>query len=124
MASSVQTVEKTKTDLTPEALERAEAHPLAVPFLFLGRKSVQDKFIYVALCGLIITVILGFIYPLHYPTPYDVVPASWAWIGFLSYSFLVLCAKPLFKALARPESYYGEDPDMNLDHIEEEAHHD
>lgn len=114
----------TKTDLSPDELERAEAHPLAVPFLFLGRKHVQDKFIYLALFGLIVTVILGFIYPLHHPTPYDVVPASWGWIGFLSYSFLVLCAKPLFKLLARPETYYGEDPNMDLDHIEGEARHD
>jgi len=127
MARPDQTAEddmKTKSDLTPEELERAEAHPLAVPFLFLGRKHVQDKFIYVALLGLIITVILGFIFPLHHPTPYDVIPASWGWIGFLSYSFLVLCAKPLFKLLARPETYYGEDPNMDLDHIEEEASHD
>jgi len=113
-----------KTELSPKELERAEAHPLAVPFLFLGSKRFQDKFIYIALLGLIVTIILGFIYPLHHPAPYDVVPASWAWIGFLSYSFLVLCAKPLFKILARPETYYGEDPNMNLDHIKEVTSHD
>lgn len=115
---------KTKESLTAEELERAQAHPLAVPFLFLGRKHVQDSFIYLALFGLVVTVILGFIFPLHHPTPYDIIPASWAWIGFLSYSFLVLCAKPLFKLLARPETYYGEDPNMDLDHIPEEVHHD
>ncbi len=115
---------KTMEDLTLEERERAEAHPLAVPFLFLGRKSFQDKFIYIALIGLLITIGLGFIYPLHHPAPYDVMPASWGWIGFLSYSFLVLCAKPLFKLLARPESYYGEDPNMDLDHIPEEQPHD
>lgn len=121
MASSENTP---KTDYTPEERERAEAHPLAVPFLFLGRKRVKNGFIYVALLGVIVTTILGFKYPLHHPTPYDVIPASWAWIGFLSYTFLVLCAKPLFKLLARPETYYGEDPNMDLDHIEEGGHHD
>jgi len=111
-------------ELSAEAKEQAEAHPLAVPFLFLGRKSVQDNFIWVAVIGLIVTVILGFMHPLHHPAPFDVIPGSWAWIGFLSYTFLVLCAKPLFKLLARPETYYGEDPEMDLDHIIEEAHHD
>ena len=114
----------TKTDYTPEERERAEAHPLAVPFLFLGRKRTKDNFIYVALLVVIVTTILGFIYPLHHPAPFDVVPASWALIGFLSYTFLVLCAKPLFKLLARPETYYGEDPNMDLDHIEEGQDHD
>jgi len=116
--------EKIKTELTPQELERAEAHPFAVPFLFLGRKHVQDRFIYIAVLGLLITVILGFVFPLHHPAPYDRLPASWGWIGFLSYTFLVLCAKPLFKLLARPETYYREDPNMDLDHIEEEVHHD
>ena len=115
---------KAKTDYTPEERERAEAHPLAVPFLFLGRKRVKDNFIYLALIGVIVTTILGFFYPLHHPAPYDIVPASWALIGFLSYTFLVLCAKPLFKLLARPETYYGEDPNMDLDHIEEASNHD
>lgn len=112
------------TEYSAQERERAEAHPLAVPFLFLGRKGVKDNFIYVALLGVIVTTILGFKYPLDHPTPFDVVPASWAWIGFLSYTFLVLCAKPLFKLLARPETYYGEDPNMDLDHIEEGGHHD
>ena len=116
---------KSKADYTPEERERAEAHPLAVPFLFLGRKRVKDNFIYVALVGLIITILLGFKYPLDHPVPlYDWVPGSWAVIGFCSYAILVVCAKPLFKLLARPETYYGEDPNMDLDHIEEVVDHD
>ena len=92
--------EISEKELSKQALEQAQAHPLAVPFLFLGRKSVQDNFIWLALVGLIITVVLGFIYPLKHPAPFEKIPASWGWIGFLSYTFLVLCAKPLFNSVS------------------------
>ena len=92
------------------AKERAEAHPLAVPFLWLGKKSVQDNFIYVPLAGLIITIALGLVYPLKHKSPWDFF-GSWAVIGFCAYSIVVLSANPLFKLLARKEDYYGEGND-------------
>ena len=91
--------------------ERAEAHPLAVPFLWLGNHNVQKKFIYVPIVGTILFSILGYFYPLHHPAPWDIVPMSYAIFGFLAYSFVVVCAWPLFKLLARDEDYYGEGGD-------------
>lgn len=95
-----------------DLLERSEAHPLAVPFLWLGKKSVQDNFIWVSLAGLIITVALGLVYmpQVKHPAPWDFF-GSWAVIGFVAYTFVVLSAEPLFKLLSRPENYYNEDVD-------------
>jgi len=90
-----------------ELKERSEAHPFSVPFLWLGRKSIQDNFIYIPLAGLIITIALGLVFPMHHKAPWDFF-ASWAIIGFVAYSFVVLSAEPLFKLLSRPEDYYGE----------------
>lgn len=102
-----------KPTLSPlEIVERAEAHPAAVPFLWLGSKKTQRNFIYIPLVGMIIFSILGFLFPPKYPTLwkygflYDA-------IGFFSYSFVVLAAHPLFKILSRPENYYGEDGEDN-----------
>ncbi len=89
-----------------EIKERSESHPLSVPFLWLGRKSVQDNFIYIPLAGLIITIALGLVFPPKHAAPWDFF-ASWAVIGFVAYSFVVLSAEPLFKFLSRPEDYYG-----------------
>ena len=91
--------------------ERAEAHPLAVPFLWLGNQKVIKNFYLVPLIGTIVFSILGFIYPLHHPAPWDIVPFSYAIVGFVAYSFVVLASWPLFKLLARPENYYGEGDD-------------
>jgi len=94
-------------DLTAaEIKERSESHPLSVPFLWLGRKSVQDNFIFIPLAGLIITIALGLVFPPKHAAPWDFF-ASWALIGFCAYSFVVLSAEPLFKLLSRPEDYYG-----------------
>lgn len=92
------------------AKERAESHPLSVPFLWLGKKSVQDNFIFVPLAGLIITVALGLVFPPEHKAPWDFF-GSWAVIGFCAYSVVVLSAEPLFKLLARKEDYYGEGND-------------
>lgn len=91
--------------------ERAEAHPLAVPFLWLGKHKVQNNFIFVPLIGTIVFSILGYFYPLHHPAPWDKVPMSYAIFGFLAYSFVVICSWPLFKLLGRDENYYGEGDD-------------
>ena len=90
--------------------ERTEAHPLAVPFLWLGNEKVIKNFIFVPLIGLIVFSLLGLKYPLHHPAKWDFW-ASYAVIGFVAYSFVVLAAWPLFKLLARPEDYYGEGDD-------------
>ena len=90
--------------------ERTEAHPLAVPFLWLGSEKVIKNFIFVPLLGLILFSVLGMFYPLHHPAPWDFF-MSYTLIGFVAYSFVVLCAWPLFKLLARDENYYGEGGD-------------
>ena len=93
-----------------EIKERAEAHPMAVPFLWLGSAKVQRNFIFVPFFGMILFSVLGYIYPPHHPAPWDF-GFSYTVIGFVSYSFVVLAAWPLFKLLSRPENYYGEDGD-------------
>jgi len=120
-----------KTDMknTPETLtkkqleERQNAHPFAVPFLWLGRQKVIDNFIWLPVIGMVAMIALGVVYPQKHPAPWDVIPGSWAIIGFVAYSFIVLCAKPLTALLARDESYYGEgglpDPEVSTEHIGE-----
>ena len=119
---------------TPETLsakeleERQNAHPFAVPFLWLGNQKVIDNFIWLPVIGMIAMIALGMVYPQAKPAPWDVIPGSWALIGFVAYSFIVLCAKPLFALLARPEDYYGEgglpDPDYSTEPTHEGDHHD
>ncbi|PHR94343.1 MAG: hypothetical protein COA69_01745 [Robiginitomaculum sp.] len=93
-----------------ELKERAEAHPLAVPFLWLGHEKTIKNFIFVPMIGLVLFSILGFFFPLHHPADWDFF-ASYTLIGFAAYSFVVLSAWPLFKLLSRDEDYYGEDHD-------------
>ena len=103
-----------------EAPQYGDIHPFAVPFLFLGRKSVIENFMWLPLIGMIIMIILGVVYPPHHPAPWDVVPGSWAIIGFVAYTIIVLSARPLFSLLARGEDYYGEgglpDPEYSTEH--------
>ncbi len=88
--------------------ERTEAHPMAVPFLWLGSAKTNRNFIFVPFIGMVIFSILGFFYPPKHPAPWDF-GFSYAVIGFVAYSFVVLAAHPLFKLLSRPENYYGEE---------------
>ncbi|MEP3891178.1 MAG: hypothetical protein ABJN69_12020 [Hellea sp.] len=120
--------ENQRDTLTEKELEeRQNAHPFAVPFLWLGNQKVIDNFIWLPVIGMIVTSFLGIVYYQKHPAPWDVVPGSWAIIGFVSYSFIVLCAKPLTALLARPEDYYGEgglpDPDVSTEHTIGD-HHD
>ena len=84
-------------------------HPVSRRFLFLGDHKFIDNFIWLPVVGLAITIMAGLIYPFKegHAAPWDFF-ASWAIIGFVAYSFVVLSAGPLFKLLARDESYYGE----------------
>lgn len=101
-------------------------HPAAKPFLFLGKESVKRGFIWLPLIGMIITVIIGIFHPLKHPAPWEVFPGSWAVFGFIAYSLIVFAAKPLFKLLARDESFYGEgglpDPHYSTEHTDEGEH--
>lgn len=90
-----------------EIKARAEAHPMAVPFLWLADPKVVKNFIWVPFIGLIIFSILGAIFPMYKKAPWDFF-ASYTLIGFVAYSFVVLASRPLFKVLSRPEDYYGE----------------
>ncbi len=99
-----------QTKLTKAQIkERAESHPAAVPFLWLDDPNFRKNFYLLPLIGTIVFSILGFVYPLKHPAPWDVVPFSYAIFGFVAYSFVVLASWPLFKLLGRPEDYYGED---------------
>ncbi len=105
-----------------EAPDYSDIHPFAVPFLFLGRKSVIENFIWLPLIGMFIMIILGVVYPPYHPAPWDVIPGSWAIIGYVAYTIIVLSARPLFSLLARSEDYYGEgglpDPEYSTEHAE------
>ncbi len=97
-----------------------DIHPAAKPFLFLGTARVKHNFMWVVLAGMIICVVLGLFFPQKHPLPIEkYIPGSWAVFGFLAYSFIVLCAPIIFKALARDEDYYGEgglpDPDYSTE---------
>lgn len=85
----------------------SKIHPFAVPFLWLGNPKFERNFIWFPVVGLLITIGLGFVYHHKHPAPWDFF-GSWAVIGFLAYSFVVLSAEPLFKLLARPEDYYDD----------------
>ena len=98
-----------------------DIHPFSRRFLFLGEKKTKENFIWIPVAGLVLTICIGFFYP-HDPkhaAPWDIWNLgfswksfpSWAIIGFLAYSFVVLSAEPLFKLLSRDESYYGEGND-------------
>ncbi|MDG1142520.1 MAG: hypothetical protein P8H55_03845 [Hellea sp.] len=113
-----------KSNQLGKAIDKQEdIHPFAIPFLWLGKKKVIDNFIWFPFSGLIFMILIGFLYPQKHPAPWDVVPGSWALIGFVSYSLIVLCAKPLTFLLARPESYYGEggllDPEFSVENVED-----
>jgi len=64
-------VAEKKTDMknTPETLtkkqleERQNAHPFAVPFLWLGHQKVIDNFIWLPVLGMIAMIALGVVYP-------------------------------------------------------------
>ena len=76
-----------------ELEERTNAHPMAVPFLFLVRKSTIKNFMWLPIAGMIICTALGLIYPPHHTAPWDFF-GSWTVIGFAAYSFVVLSAGP------------------------------
>jgi len=102
---------KTPATETHEASD-AYIHPFAKKFLFLGDQKVIDSFIWLPVIGLAVTIPLGILYsfdPKHM-APWDFF-ASWAIIGFVAYTFVVLSARPLFKLLARKENYYGDGSD-------------
>ncbi|RKQ70893.1 hypothetical protein DES40_0196 [Litorimonas taeanensis] len=109
-----------------DAHKAEDIHPAAKPFLFLGEEKVKRGFIVLPFVGMIITIILGMIYPLKHPAPWEVFPGSWAVFGFIAYSLIVFAAKPLFKLLARDETYYGEgglpDPFYSTEHTHEGEH--
>ena len=111
-----------ETPHNEDALQYGDIHPFAVPFLFLGCKSVIENFMWLPVIGMIIMIILGVVYPPHHPAPWDVIPGSWAIIGFVAYTIIVLSARPLFALLARDEDYYGEgglpDPEYSTEHAE------
>lgn len=97
----------------PTSTDTDDIHPLARKFLWLADDNVAKSFIFLPVLGLVITVMGQFIYPIEdkYQAPWDVIHASWAIIGFISYCTVVLCAEPLFRLLSRDEDYYGEGSD-------------
>lgn len=102
-------------------------HPFARHFLWLADEKVKKSFFWLPVVGLAITIPLALYYefdPKH-KAPWDFF-GSWAIIGFLAYSFVVLSARPLFAFLARKENYYGEDvvPEDIVEPVVEVHHHD
>jgi len=115
---------KAPETLTEEQMEeRTNAHPMAVPFLWLGRETTIKNFMWFPIAGMVICIALGLIYPPHHKAPWDKFFGSWAAIGFVAYSFVVLSAGPLFKLLARDEDYYGEGGLPDPEYSTEASHH-
>jgi len=116
-------IKKSSQQVKPFDKER-DIHPFAIPFLWLGNKKVINNFICIPFSGLILMILIGLLYPQKHPAPWDVIPGSWALIGFFSYCLIVLCAKPLTSLLAQPEDYYGEggllDPEFSVENMVDE----
>jgi len=102
-------------------------HPLSRKFLWLADPKIVNGFIWLPIIGLAVTIPLAFLYPFEegHKAPWDFF-ASWAIIGFVAYSFVVLSAEPLFRLLARKENYYGEEvePEIIVAPVVEGDHHD
>ena len=102
-------------------------HPLSRKFLWLGDQKVIENFIWLPVIGLAVTIPLALVYPFDdaHKAPWDFF-ASWAVIGFVAYSFVVLSAEPLFRLLSRKENYYGEEvePEVIVAPKVEVHHHD
>lgn len=94
--------------LTNPTQKNMEFHPLAQSFLWLADKKIQNGFILIPLLGMLICIFAGLFFPPEHKAPWDFF-GSWALIGFIAYSFVVLSASPLFLLLARSEDYYGDD---------------
>ena len=88
-------------------------HPLSRRFAFLAKPSTRRNFIWLPALVLAASSLAGFwamSYMREHPdhiAPWDFF-ASWSLWGFLSYSFVVLMARPLFALLAKPEGFYGD----------------
>lgn len=112
-----------------EADAADEIHPFARKFMFVFDPKVKDRFIWVSVIGLVITIALSFVFPNKHPGPWEpglVSVISYGVIGFGAYSIVVLSAAPLFKLLSRDEDYYaeGEDHDLPEDQwYENRKHH-
>ncbi len=102
-------------------------HPFARKFMFLADEKVINGFYLIPVVGLAITIPLALYYPFpeNHAAPWDFFP-SWAIIGFVAYTLVVLSAKPLFTFLARKENYYGEEvvPEDIVEPVVEVHHHD
>lgn len=85
-------------------------HPVSKKFLWLASPKVVSGFIWLPVIGLVICFMAQFIYPFKkgHMAPWEIIPGSWAIIGFIAYTFVVLSADPIFKLLSRKEDYYGE----------------
>ncbi|WP_017930119.1 hypothetical protein [Robiginitomaculum antarcticum] len=100
---------------TPENLD--DIHPVSKKFLWLANPKVKRNFIWFTVACLILTVIIGYFFPAKHPAPWEgglLYAISFGVIGFVAYSIVVFSAWPLFRALSRPEDYYGEDDDDTL----------
>ena len=98
----------------PLSPEDDKIHPIARKFLWLADERVVRGFIWLPVVGLAITYMAGFLFPFEegHKAPWDIDwLGSWALIGFVAYSTVVLSAEPLFKLLSRNEDYYGEGDD-------------
>ena len=114
-------LENAMADEAASAVETAKMsegiHPLSAKLLWLADPKVKDRFIWVSVIGLIITVLLSFVFPNKHPGPWEpglLSVISYGVIGFGAYTIVVLSAAPLFKLLSRDEDYYGEGEDHDL----------
>lgn len=95
-------------DVTPN---QGEIHPLSRKLLWLADPKVKNRFVWVSVIGLIITVLLSFVFPNKHPGPWEpglLSVISYGVIGAGAYTIVVLSAAPLFNWLSRDENYYGE----------------
>jgi hypothetical protein len=111
-------------EVTSNAVDNSDIHPVSRTFLFLGEEKVKRNFIWLPLIGMLICIVLGVFHPQKHPLPGEqYIPGSWAIYGFIAYSLIVLSANTLFRWLGRDEDYYGEgglpDPEISTEH-----HHD
>lgn len=87
--------------------DRDAIHPLSRRFLFIETQGFKT-FVFIALAiATLGLAAIDFAFHRHAYFDFEGWRGFYALVGFVSFSFAVLCGWPLRRLLGRPENYYG-----------------